>query len=301
MLTFSKDVLKIGCGLAGSLRNSSGNSFNVDLSRDEEISILESLIAQFPSMLCYWYRFHNFNQRIDTSSDNFSEESIAGHFLRLLHGGQLSASKITEDSINTSMILYAEHGLAASTFAARVVASTKSDVYSAIGAAIGALKGNLHGGANEAAMELIESYRTPDQAEQGILDKLQRKDKIMGFGHRVYKNGDPRHHIAKEFARILCDSSEEGKRLFHIAERIEKIVAGEKGILPNVDFYMALVYNRCGLPTYLFTPLFAVARTAGWGAHILEEREVNKLIRPSAQYVGPQLKPLESQDTFGGV
>eukprot|EP00475_Leptophrys_vorax_P018411 TRINITY_DN2516_c0_g1_i4.p1 TRINITY_DN2516_c0_g1~~TRINITY_DN2516_c0_g1_i4.p1 ORF type:complete len:253 (-),score=61.74 TRINITY_DN2516_c0_g1_i4:143-901(-) len=244
-------------------------------------------MSSFASTLGYWYRFHFFGERINTETD---EETLSGHILRLLNQG--APPKNFLDSLNSSLILYADHGTAASTFAARITASTQSDSYSAISSAIGTLKGPLHGGANEAAMELISSFKDAQDAETGIRRKLAQKEKIMGFGHRVYKNGDPRHTIVKEYARELCESSgEDGRQLFKIAETIENLVMNEKGIHPNVDFYTALLYNRCGIATPLFTPLFVVARTAGWGAHVLEERAIGKLIRPSSEYVGASAQP----------
>jgi 2-methylcitrate synthase len=251
-------------------------------------------MSSFGSALGYWYRFHFHGQQVSTETDS---ETLAEHTLRLLNNSTVPKQFI--DALNTSLILYADHGTAASTFAARVTASTRSDSYSAISTAIGTLKGPLHGGANEAAMELISSFNSPQDAEDGIRKMFQRKEKVMGFGHRVYKHGDPRHKIVKDYAKDLCSASEEGSKMFKIAETIENLVVNEKGIHPNVDFYMALLYNRCGIATPLFTPLFVIARTAGWGAHIQEERMVDTLIRPNSEYVGPanvEFVPLDKRN-----
>jgi 2-methylcitrate synthase len=192
--------------------------------------------------------------------------------------------------LTTSLILYAEHEFNASTFVARIVASTRSDLYSAIGAAIGTLKGSLHGGANEAAMALIEQFQTPEQAEQGIMDLLTRKQIVMGFGHRVYRSSDPRSEVIKPWAQRLAGVSQES-RLYVISERIEQVMRRERNLFPNLDFYSASLYHFCGIPTKLFTPLFVLARTAGWAAHVFEQRANNKLIRPDAEYTGPDPRP----------
>ena len=244
--------------------------------------IADRLVACTPSILVYWYYFHNNNVRIQTAESD--ESSIAGYFLHLLLG-----KKPDEDirrCMDVSLILYAEHEFNASTFAARVTASTESDFYSAIVTAVGTLRGALHGGANEEAMHLISTFKTPEQAEKGIKDMLEKKVKIMGFGHRVYKKSDPRSDIIKMWSQKLSTRARDGY-LYTISERIEKIMWDEKKLFPNLDFYSATAYHFCSIPTPLFTPIFVMSRLSGWSAHILEQRANNRLIRPEANYIGP--------------
>ena len=213
------------------------------------------------------------------------EETIAGYFLHGLHGKPPDERQ--RRCLDVSLVLYAEHEFNASTFTARIITSTLSDVHSAVAGAIGALAGPLHGGANEEAMRLIEAYDTPDAAEQGIRDRLQRKEKIMGFGHRIYTVSDPRSGVIKEWASRLADD-EEQKRLFAVAKRIESVMWDEKKLFPNLDFYSALAFRFCGIPTEMYTPIFVLARISGWMAHIIEQRSNNKLIRPISRYTGPE-------------
>ncbi len=271
------DVLRTGCSVLGSLEPEA---------RDRtQYEIADRLIACFPSMLLYWYHFHEKSRRITLET---GERTAAGHFLALLHGR--SSQELMKKAINSSLVLYAEHEFNASTFSARVTSSTLSDFYSAITSAIGTLRGPLHGGANEAAMRMISGFCSADEAEQGVLQMLAEKKRIMGFGHRVYKQADPRTPVIKEWAKSLAASTGE-KAVYEISERIEAVMKREKNLFPNLDFYSAAVYHLCEIPTYMFTPVFVFARTAGWAAHIIEQRANNRLIRPVADYIGPEPRP----------
>lgn len=268
------DVMRTGISMLGTLEPE-----NVHHSQED---IANRLLATAPGILLYWYHFQQTGNRIKTQTD---EPSLAGHFLHLLHGKKPSASH--EQAMNVSLILYAEHEFNASTFAARVTTSTLSDFYSAIVSGIGTLRGPLHGGANEAAMELITQFKTPDDAEQGLRNMLAQKAKIMGFGHRVYKVSDPRSDIIKEWAQQLSTGVKDA-HLYPVSERIEKIMWEEKKLFPNVDFYSASTYHFMGIPTNMFTPIFVMSRIAGWSAHIIEQRNDNRLIRPDSNYTGPE-------------
>jgi len=274
------DVLRSGCSVLGTLEAETNHG------QAEEIS--NRLIASFGSMLLYWYHFHQSGTRIETQTD---DDSIAGHFLHLLQGQ--TPNGLEQRAVDVSLILYAEHEFNASTFSARVTTSTLSDIYSAICSAIGTLRGPLHGGANEAAMQLISRFKDEVDAERGIHEMLSNKDLIMGFGHRVYRNGDPRSNIIKAWSKKLADQHD-GEMLFNISQRIEQIMLNEKGLFPNLDFYSASAYHYCGIPDNFFTPLFVIARTCGWSAHIIEQRRDNRLIRPSADYIGPAPRPYPS-------
>ena len=280
--THPMDVLRTGCSVLGCLEPEGQG-------RDAR-HVTNRLLAAFPSMLLYWYRFSHHGTRIETQTD---DPNIAGHFLHLLLGKPADKTRVR--ALDASLILYAEHEFNASTFAARVTTSTLADFYSAIGAGIGALRGPLHGGANEWAMELIGKFATPDAAEAGVLEMLRQKKLIMGFGHRVYKKCDPRTAPIKEIARRLARNDED-RNLFAIGDRIEAVMWREKQLFANLDFFSALAYRFCGIPTPLFTPIFVIARTSGWAAHITEQRADNRLIRPTADYTGPEPRAFVPMD-----
>lgn len=269
------DVLRTGCSFLGSLEPE--NDFK------QQYDLADRLLAILPGMLCYWYAYHFHDREISDLSD---ERTVGGHFLALLHGER--PAELECQMMNVSLILYAEHEFNASTFAARVTTATLADFYAAITTAIGTLRGPLHGGANEAAMELISRFTNPDEAEQQLKIMLANKAKIMGFGHRVYKDCDPRSDLIKTWAYKLARAKED-KDLYAIAARIEACMRREKKLFPNLDFYSAPAYHFCKIPTALFTPIFVMSRVAGWSAHIFEQRADNRLIRPTAEYIGPGL------------
>lgn len=267
------DVLRTGCSMLGVLEPE--ESFN------EQMEKAERLLACLPSILTYWYQFSHNNTEIDFES---SEDSIAGYFLDKLHSAV--PDDLHRKVMDISLILYAEHEFNASTFTARVCTATLSDLHSAITGAIGTLRGPLHGGANEAAMELIEKFQTAEEAEAGIMEMLQNKSLIMGFGHRVYTISDPRSDIIKELAKQLAEANGDTV-LYPVSERIESVMRREKNLFPNLDFYSASAYHFLGIPTSMFTPIFVLSRVTGWAAHVFEQRSNNRLIRPGADYVGP--------------
>jgi 2-methylcitrate synthase len=268
------DVLRTGCSFLGTIEPEDNKQAAI---------VAERLLAIFPSLLLYWYHYAHNGTRIETVT---KEPHIADHFLKLLHG---KVDKNARDFLNVSLMLYAEHEFNVSTFTARVVTSTLADFYSAITAAIGALSGPLHGGANEAAMALIAQFNDPASAIRGVKESLAAKKLIMGFGHRVYTQMDPRSPIAKEWAQKLSLHQKDAN-LLSIAQAIETQMWDEKKLFPNIDFYSALCYHYCHIPTLFFTPLFVISRVTGWAAHIIEQRFDNKIIRPAAEYNGPSAR-----------
>ncbi len=271
------DVLRTGCSALGTLEPEAANA--------DPFLVPERLLAAFPAMLLYWHYYQSSGQRIATDT---GEKGCAAHFLHLLH--DKTPDELRRRAVEVSLILYAEHEFNASTFSARVTASTLSDFYAAVTAAIGTLRGPLHGGANEEAMRLISRFAAPGEAEKGIRGMLARKEKIMGFGHRVYKGMDPRSPIIQAWSKRLAEESGD-MRLYLVSERIEELMRAEKGLFPNLDFYSASAYHLCGIPTAMFTPVFVFARVAGWAAHIIEQRAANRIFRPVAAYTGPEPRP----------
>ncbi|GBO82779.1 MULTISPECIES: bifunctional 2-methylcitrate synthase/citrate synthase [Marinobacter] len=267
------DVMRTGCSMLGNLETEEDFS--------EQDDKIDRMLAVFPSIITYWYRFAHEGVRIETESD---VDSIGGHFLELLHGKK--PSELHERVMNVSLILYAEHEFNASTFTARVCASTLSDIHSCVTGAIGSLRGPLHGGANEAAMALIQKFKTPEEAEEGLMGMLERKEKIMGFGHAIYKESDPRNAIIKQWSKKLADEVGDTV-LYPVSERCEEVMWREKKLFCNADFFHASAYHFMGIPTELFTPIFVMSRVSGWTAHVKEQRANNRIIRPSADYTGP--------------
>lgn len=272
------DVMRTGCSMLGNLET------ETDFGQADQH--IERMLALFPAIVVYWYRFSHDGVRVETDTD---DDSIGAHFLHMLHDKK--PSPLHEKVMHASLILYAEHEFNASTFTARVCASTLSDIHSCVTGAIGSLRGPLHGGANEAAMELIETMPNPDEAEQTLLGMLERKEKIMGFGHAVYREKDPRNAIIKQWSEKLA--AEYGdSRLYDVSVRCEEVMWREKKLFCNADFFHASAYHFMGIPTKLFTPIFVMSRVTGWTAHVKEQRANNRIIRPSADYTGPAPRPV---------
>ena len=275
--THPMDVMRTGCSMLGNLEP--------ETDFDQQYEAADRLLAALPAIICYWYRYSHDGVRVGT---NTGEATLGGHFLKMLLDE--TPSDVHRAVMNCSLILYAEHEFNASTFTARVCAATLSDMYSCITGAIGSLRGPLHGGANEAAMQLIEKFDTADAVEEQILGMLERKDVIMGFGHAIYRTSDPRNAIIKEWSDQLAN--ENGDRaLYDISCAIADTMWNTKELFPNADFFHASAYNYMGIPTKIFTPIFVMSRVTGWASHVMEQRSNNRLIRPSADYIGPEVRP----------
>ena len=278
--THPMDVMRTGCSMLGNIEPEEDFSQQLDKA--------ERMLAAFPAILNYWYNYSHKGVKIETELD---DRSIGGYFLHTLHGKK--PSELHATIMNTSLILYAEHEFNASTFAARVCASTLSDIHSSVTAAIGTLRGPLHGGANESAHAMISQWSDPDEAEAAVMGMLERKDLIMGFGHAVYTESDPRNVIIKGCSKQLSDSVGD-KYMYKVSERVEEVMWREKKLFANADFYHASSYEFMGIPVKLFTPIFVCSRVIGWTAHIFEQRSNNRIIRPTSEYTGPDLRKVNS-------
>ncbi|WP_180130219.1 MULTISPECIES: 2-methylcitrate synthase [unclassified Acinetobacter] len=270
------DVMRTGVSMLGNLET--------EKSFEEQQDVADRILATLPAIICYWYRFSHDGVRVEENTD---DDSIGAQFLHLLRGEK--PNELHEQVMNVSLILYAEHEFNASTFTARVCASTLSDMHSCITGAIGSLRGPLHGGANEAAMEMIENWTSPEEAEREMLGKLERKEKIMGFGHAIYKDNDPRNGIIKKWSERLAKDVGDTV-LYPVSVRCEEVMWREKKLFCNADFFHASAYHFMGIATKLFTPIFVMSRVTGWAAHVMEQRADNRIIRPSADYTGPELR-----------
>jgi 2-methylcitrate synthase len=278
------DVLRTGCSVLGNLEQEEGFLNQSDHA--------DRMLSVFPSILSYWYQFSHNGKRIDTETN---DDTIGGHFLHLLHGKK--PSQLHDQVMSISLILYAEHEFNASTFAARVCASTLSDIHSAVTSAIGTLRGPLHGGANEAASAMLSQWNDPDIAETELLNMLAQKQLVMGFGHAVYTESDPRNEVIRQWSKKLSIEVND-KHLYDVSERVEMVMRREKNLFANADFYHASTYEFMGIPTKLFTPIFVLSRITGWCAHIFEQRQNNRIIRPNADYIGPgpqKVSPIETR------
>ncbi len=279
------DVMRTGASMLGNLET--------EQSFDEQQEAADRLLAVLPGIITYWYRYSHDGVRIDTATD---DDSIGAQFLHLLHGEK--PNSLHEKVMHASLILYAEHEFNASTFTARVCASTLSDIHSCVTGAIGSLRGPLHGGANEAAMAMIEQWGSADEAERELKGMLERKEKVMGFGHAIYRVSDPRNEIIKAWSKKLADEVGDTV-LYPVSERVAQVMWDEKKLFPNADFFHASAYHFMGIPTKLFTPIFVMSRVTGWAAHIFEQRANNRIIRPSADYTGPDERPFTPIDQRG--
>ncbi|MGF1747889.1 bifunctional 2-methylcitrate synthase/citrate synthase [Vibrio cionasavignyae] len=271
------DVMRTGCSMLGNLEQ------ELDFSQQE--SATERMLALFPAIICYWYRYSHDGVRIETQ--DYTEDCIGGYFLKMLT--DKAPSELHKKVMHCSLILYAEHEFNASTFAARVCASTLSDIHSCVTAAIGTLRGPLHGGANEAAMDMIQDWRSAEEAEANIMQMLVNKDKIMGFGHAIYRESDPRNALIKRWSESLSEAVGD-TYLYDVSVRVESVMKREKGLFCNADFFHASAYHFMDIPTKLFTPIFVMSRLTGWAAHVYEQRANNRIIRPSADYEGPDAR-----------